>query len=272
MTRALWWRTNFGRAFQLMWLAVLRMWLAVPVLGFGPLLPSRRAVPHAGCTVWCTVAAEDGRRPALPLAGGPLVRGTEDIMSLKQHGSTAAPVQAALRWDVDRAVADFVCSYNRDGAEPSGAFTRYQSFTQELMGAGAPSGKPVVFYDSVSGSPLFVAPRGRTVDDFLGESQRHGWPSFRQEEVVWENVRVLSGSEVRSTRAPHALHIRHAASCRIMPHATQRAPCSASHAVHHASIHAVAPCSAPYSARSAPAMRHAVRHVHCMQRITCDAF
>ena len=97
----------------------------------------------------------------------------------------------------------------------------------------------------------------------------------------------------RSTRPSHALHTRstratqhHAASCRMprsehhavhhmrctMQCITCEAPCSASHAMHHASIHAVAPCSAPYSARSAPAMRHAVRHVHCMQRITCDAF
>jgi len=123
-------------------------------------------------------------------------------MSPKQHGSTAAPVQAALRWGVDHEVADFVCCYNRDGAEPSLAFTRYESFTEELS-----SGEPVVFYDSVSGSPLFVAPQGRTMDEFIDESRRHGWPSFRLEEVVWEHVRVLEGSEVVSTAGTHLGHL-----------------------------------------------------------------
>ena len=40
-----------------------------------------------------------------------------------------------------------------------------------------------MFYDSVSGVPLFIAPRGRTFEDFVDESTSHGWPSFRDEEV-----------------------------------------------------------------------------------------
>ena len=60
------------------------------------------------------------------------------------------------------------------------------------------------FYDSVSGKPLFIAPRGRTFDAFKWvepfvcplllpwlvctrrsrkESDSHGWPSFRDDEV-----------------------------------------------------------------------------------------
>lgn len=41
------------------------------------------------------------------------------------------------------------------------------------------------YYDSVTGLPLFIAPRGRTFEDFEAESRSHGWPSFRDEEVVW---------------------------------------------------------------------------------------
>ena len=48
-----------------------------------------------------------------------------------------------------------------------------------------------VYYDSVTGLPLFVAPVGRSMNQFLAESDVHGWPSFRDEEVVWENMRVL---------------------------------------------------------------------------------
>jgi hypothetical protein len=35
------------------------------------------------------------------------------------------------------------------------------------------------YYDSVTGKPLFIAPRGRTFQDFEKESLSHGWPSFR---------------------------------------------------------------------------------------------
>ena len=35
----------------------------------------------------------------------------------------------------------------------------------------------------MTGKPLFIAPRGRTFEDFKKESLNHGWPSFRDEEV-----------------------------------------------------------------------------------------
>lgn len=41
-----------------------------------------------------------------------------------------------------------------------------------------------IFFDSVSGKPLFIAPRGRTFEQFRRESESHGWPSFRDQEVV----------------------------------------------------------------------------------------
>jgi hypothetical protein len=41
------------------------------------------------------------------------------------------------------------------------------------------------FYDSVTGRPLFIAPRGRSWEEFEAESRSHGWPSFRDQEVVW---------------------------------------------------------------------------------------
>ena len=39
------------------------------------------------------------------------------------------------------------------------------------------------FYDSVCGLPLFKAPFGRTLQEFQQDTQAHGWPSFRPEEV-----------------------------------------------------------------------------------------
>lgn len=38
---------------------------------------------------------------------------------------------------------------------------------------------PITFYDSVTGKPLFVAPLNRSPEEFIRESEVHGWPSFR---------------------------------------------------------------------------------------------
>lgn len=59
----------------------------------------------------------------------------------------------------------------------------------------------------MTGKPLFRAPVNRSVDDFIAESEVHGWPSFRDDEVVWENVRVLKSSgETVSTSGTHLGH------------------------------------------------------------------
>jgi len=67
----------------------------------------------------------------------------------------------------------------------------------------APRDKEITFYDSVSGKPLFIAPRGRTFAEFEKESKSHGWPSFRDEEVIWENVRCLTNGEAVSLAGTH---------------------------------------------------------------------
>ncbi len=48
----------------------------------------------------------------------------------------------------------------------------------------AGGGEEMTFYDSVTGAALFIAPRGRSKEDFLQESEAHGWPSFRDQEVT----------------------------------------------------------------------------------------
>ena len=65
----------------------------------------------------------------------------------------------------------------------------------------------VVFYDSNTGKPLFIFnKKQRSWDDFVRESQKHGWPSFRDNEVVWENVRCLRGGECVSLDGTHLGH------------------------------------------------------------------
>ena len=64
----------------------------------------------------------------------------------------------------------------------------------------------VEYFDSSSGRLLFVAPAGRTASRLLEESEAHGWPSFRDEEVKWDNVRVLRDGEVVSIDGTHLGH------------------------------------------------------------------
>ena len=68
------------------------------------------------------------------------------------------------------------------------------------------NGDKMTFYDSNTGKPLFRGPVQRSWQDFLKESRSHGWPSFRDEEVVWENVRVLPNGETVSVDGTHLGH------------------------------------------------------------------
>jgi len=133
---------------------------------------------------------------------GIVVFGEESIMDQKTHGTTEMAVQEDLRYGVSRKVADRICSYNRHFAEFGGYFldTSFEDVVRSAKG-------PLTFYDSVTGSPLFQAPIGRSAEDFIAESEKHGWPSFRDQEVMWENVRVLRGSgETVSVAGTHLGH------------------------------------------------------------------
>jgi len=65
-----------------------------------------------------------------------------------------------------------------------------------------------VFYDSQCGLPLFVAPRGRTFQEWRVESENHGWPSFRPEEVVADSLILRAHDEVVSA-CPQPTHLGH---------------------------------------------------------------
>ena len=132
----------------------------------------------------------------------PCVMGDEEIMSKKAHGTSAVPVQDNLRWGCDKETADRICNFNRHYAEHSGYFQKKSAFLEEVEAATG----EMTFYDSNTGKPLFIAPRGRTAKSFLIESKNHGWPSFRDEEVVWENVRVLADGETVSIDGTHLGH------------------------------------------------------------------
>ena len=160
--------------------------LVASLFSFAVHIP-RRAALHGGAAMASTLlmSSPAGADSLLPKTGGSPVLCEEDVMAPKAHGTTETAVQQNLRWNVDRKNADRICSFNRHYAEYAG-YWKTTSYLKEVS-----TTEPTVYYDSVTGKPLFVAPIGRTMNQFLAESDVHGWPSFRDEEVVWENMRVL---------------------------------------------------------------------------------
>jgi peptide methionine sulfoxide reductase MsrB len=136
--------------------------------------------------------------------GDACVMGDESIMSPKSHGTSETPVQENLRWNSDNKVADRICNFNRHYAEHSGYWTSTE-FLKESKEEYDKNGE-IKFYDSNTGKLLFVAPKGRTYDDFIKESRSHGWPSFRDSEVVWDDVRCLPNGEAISMAGTHLGH------------------------------------------------------------------
>lgn len=128
----------------------------------------------------------------------------EAVMSAKKHGTSDAPVQTNLRWACDFETADRICNFNRHYAEYGGYWqtTDFLKAVKETSEADL----PIQFYDSVTGTLLFTAPVGRSMESFLSESQKHGWPSFRDEETNWEHVRCLKNGECVSTTGTHLGH------------------------------------------------------------------
>ena len=130
----------------------------------------------------------------------PCVPGNESIMRQKEHGTSHTPVQEVLRWNCDFDLADRICNFNRHFAEISGYWEYGTTFLKQENGTA-------MFYDSNTGFPLFNVPgRSRTWEEFIGESRFHGWPSFRDDEVDWTNVRVLPNGETVSTAGTHLGH------------------------------------------------------------------
>ena len=132
------------------------------------------------------------------------VQGDESIMSQKKHGTSMTPVQKDLRYGCDFETADRITNFNRHYAEHSQYFVRKTTFVKDMEQVN--EGDEVTFYDSNTGKPLFSAPRGRTMKQFLDESRAHGWPSFRDSEVNWDYVRCLPDGEAVSVDGTHLGH------------------------------------------------------------------
>jgi len=165
-----------------------------------------------GVIVGIASPAEDGGSSPLtklftsPQCLDPCVPGSEDIMSEKAHGTSEYPVQENLMWGCDWETADRICNFNRHFAEFAG-YWESTSFLSDAEQMIEEESGTVTFYDSGwKGQPLFTAPRDRSWAEFISESKKHGWPSFRDSEVDWDYARVLPGGEMVSVDGTHLGH------------------------------------------------------------------
>ena len=94
--------------------------------------------------------------------------GPEDIMNnINADGSHSLPCQPYLRYGCDFETADRICCFSRDESEPCRyALEEPRTWLKVMQNSRG----PVTHYDSVTGKPLFTAPRGRTIDQFIEEA------------------------------------------------------------------------------------------------------
>jgi len=116
-------------------------------------------------------------------------------LMLKVSASTKCFQKEALLFGCDnyRAQYEHICCTVPQHAAEYGGFHAAVDFFGQLEAQYGSNPTEIVFYDSQCGIPLYVAPRGRSYDEWKQESVSHRWPSFRLSEVVHENVHVESG-------------------------------------------------------------------------------
>jgi peptide methionine sulfoxide reductase MsrB len=104
--------------------------------------------------------------------------------------------------ETERELALRICCHNTRYAETPGFFTDPHI---DLFSKISPEGV-TTFYDSTCGVPLFIAPQGRTLEEWKQESLQHGWPSFRPQEAVAANIVFHEGGEMASVCGTHLGH------------------------------------------------------------------
>ena len=134
---------------------------------------------------------------AVPLAfntcKSQIQRGLRYNISSRTEPTVPVPV------DASESLAEAICCDNRTKvyAEPQFLYQAPDiALFDKLSGT-------TTFYDSACGVPLFKAPVNRTMADFKADTDEHGWPSFRKEEVFSEHVMVDKDGFVYSSCGTH---------------------------------------------------------------------
>lgn len=139
--------------------------------------------------------------------------GPAGVRPPKEDDTCSGPVQSHLRYNISsltepyvpvavdpqESLATAVCCDKRTKVYAEPQFL-YQApnimLFEQIKGV-------TTFYDSVCGVPLFRAPVNRTLEDFKADTDEHGWPSFRLEEVVQAHVTHDADGFVYSSCGTH---------------------------------------------------------------------
>jgi len=118
-----------------------------------------------------------------------------------KYNTCKGSVQPTLRYNISSRVVNlnpYVNTGNESMAEAVCCDSRMENFAEPQFTFEAPdiqlftaldkASGVTTFYDSVCGVPVFRAPVNRSLADFKADTMEHGWPSFRPQEVVSENV------------------------------------------------------------------------------------
>merc|ERR1712176_690525 len=167
----------------------------------GSIMKRRAAIGAVAATYAAAASYAAGNNGLFQLSVNDNDNSNNNPMRKREHGTCVAAPPSSLRWGADVPTANKIACFNRRGAE----FRGYFQTTNFLKTESAASGE-ITFYDSITNKPLFIAPRGRSFEEFVAESRYHGWPSFRDAEVVSKNVFELPDGEAVSVDGTHLGH------------------------------------------------------------------
>lgn len=131
--------------------------------------------------------------PAFNSCRSPIQRQLRYNISSRTEPTVPVPV------DPSESLAEAICCDNRTKVYAEPQFL-YQAPDIALFDKISGT---TTFYDSACGVPLFKAPVNRSMADFKADTDEHGWPSFRKEEVFSEHVSVDKNGFVYSSCGTH---------------------------------------------------------------------
>lgn len=114
---------------------------------------------------------------------------------------TSKDLTVPVAVDPDESLATAICCDTRTQgyAEPQYLYSSpYVSFFKHVKQNGV-----TIFYDSVCGVPVFKAPVNRSLSSFEADTHSTGWPNFRPEEAIQENIRISADGIVVSSCGTH---------------------------------------------------------------------
>eukprot|EP00439_Symbiodinium_sp_Y106_P016203 s949_g2.t1 len=151
------------------------------------------AVGHIHLEVKSISARSTAVPPAFNTCRSPIQRQLRYNIASRTEPTVPVPV------DPSESLAEAICCDNRTKVYAEPQFL-YQAPDIALFDKISGT---TTFYDSACGVPLFKAPVNRSMADFKADTDEHGWPSFRKQEVFSEHVSVDKNGFVYSSCGTH---------------------------------------------------------------------